>query len=201
MSKKNLLSVLIPSIEERADQLIELKEKLRVISDGYPVEIISLCDNRELSCGQKKECLIRMAQGEYIVIVDDDDTLRDDYFEQVIPVLELKPDCIGYLVELVGMDPMRYACISTRYPEWCNNIDGFDLVRYTHEKTPVKRIHALEAGLSWMRYHDDYCFSMNLKRCGKLNNEIFINEPLYIYRYEYHNDPQTKYGFNKIYQK
>ena len=182
-------------------QLSELISYLRDISQHHSVEIIYLVDDKEISTGEKKERLINMAKGEYVVIIDDDDTVSLDYFNTIMPVLiNEKPDCIGYLVDLIGMGAMKTACISIHYPEWARNINGHDLVRYTHEKVPIKRKHAISAGWSWMRYDDDYCFSMNLKRDGNLKKEVFINKKLYIYHSQPTDDPDTKYGFNKIYK-
>jgi glycosyltransferase involved in cell wall biosynthesis len=195
------LSVLIPTIEKRKKQFEQLRNYVLKISEPYNVEVLSLCDNQEMSTGEKKNKLIQMSSGDYVVTIDDDDSVCADYFDIIMPILNQNPDCIGYEVSLRGLDSMKKACISTKYPEWANNIDGYDLVRYSHEKVPIKREHAISAGFSWMRYYDDYCFSMNLKRDGKLKNEIFIPKEMYIYQYEAGESYDERYGFNKIYKQ
>jgi glycosyltransferase involved in cell wall biosynthesis len=75
-----LLSILIPSVPERADKLKELLEKLKPRAKSWPgqVEVLSLIDFRTMSLGEKRNRLMRIAEGKYVIHLDDDDRLTDD---------------------------------------------------------------------------------------------------------------------------
>ena len=85
------LSVLIPSIPERAETLRLLLEKLESqISENSledEVEIIALIDNKKVSIGMKRERLKNMAQGKYFCFVDDDDGISEDYVKEIVEAI------------------------------------------------------------------------------------------------------------------
>lgn len=77
-----LLSVLIPSLPERAAKLGELLSVLHK-QDDPRLEVIVLTDNRRRTLGAKRNAMVRMAQGLYVAHIDDDDLVSPDYFATV----------------------------------------------------------------------------------------------------------------------
>jgi glycosyltransferase involved in cell wall biosynthesis len=187
------LSILICTIPERTRKLHKLLEHLRAQISTHPVHIHTDPRPRaEVSVGAKRQSLLESAQGDYVVYIDDDDWVADSYVQKIIEATESGPDCIGFLIAVKGLAGTA-AIASRRYPTWANNVDGYDYVRSTYHKTPVKREHALAIGFKDMRFAEDHDYSQRLIASGLLKTEVFIHEQLYHYRYEYE-DPKVKYG-------
>lgn len=82
-----ILSVLIPSIPQRRNQLNKLLYDLECQIDKLPikgdVEIISLIDNKIVTIGEKRERLKNMVCGKFFCFVDDDDAIHADYIQEI----------------------------------------------------------------------------------------------------------------------
>lgn len=89
-----LLSILIPSLPERAPKLAELLSNLP-LSDPR-LEVMILTDNRRRQLGAKRNKMMDMAQGRFICHIDDDEKLSDNFFNALLPELEKDVDVIGY---------------------------------------------------------------------------------------------------------
>ena len=60
-------------------------QAVNVASD---IEILWLGDNKKRSVGRKRNDLVNIAQGEYVVFVDDDDTIAQTYVEDIYDSLD-----------------------------------------------------------------------------------------------------------------
>ena len=139
-------------------------------------------DNKEMSIGEKRHHLLAQCDADYMVMVDDDDMVREDYVQRVLSALESNPDCVGYL-EAVNIGGMQgIACHSNRYARWGANKDGYDFVRTIFYKDVIRTDIAKHVGFRDMRYGEDYDFSIRLKDSGLLLREVFINEVMYFYQ-------------------
>ena len=90
------LSILTPTIPERADWLHALQFKIQKQNNSGQVEHLMLSDNRTRSIGAKRQALLDIARGEYIAFVDDDDDISDDYVSRILAAIESKPDVITF---------------------------------------------------------------------------------------------------------
>lgn len=90
-----LVSILIPSLPERLPVLQELIDRIAAQADPR-MEVLVLMDNRTRQVGAKRNLLMQMAQGKYIMHCDDDDLISEDYFVSVLPELLGDSDVIGY---------------------------------------------------------------------------------------------------------
>lgn len=91
-----MLSILIPSIPKRHDQLIALKVELRkqisYCRAVHPAlgKIELLIDdsktflNGGLSIGKKRESLVKRAQAKYLCFLDDDESIAPNYVESLL---------------------------------------------------------------------------------------------------------------------
>lgn len=190
------LSILICTIEGREDKfetlLTSIKKQMLLDYVGK-VELLKKIDNKEISVGEKRQYLLNRAEGDYIVYIDDDDAVADDYISSILKAIEQNPDCIGFKIECNMEGTKHKAIASNIYDDWCENIDGFKYCRTIYHKTPVKREIALQIGFKDMRFGEDYDYSKRLKQSKLLKTEVFIDKYLYFYNYKYEN-PNTKYG-------
>jgi len=186
-----LLSILIPTVVGRE----HLLERLRSVLDPQlteDVEVIEQKDNKEISIGKKRQELLEKAAGEYVVFIDDDDSVATNYIELILAALAKKPDCVGFEIECYGTQG-KTASASNKYKKWAENVHGFDYVRTPYHKIPIKREITLEIGFKDIRYAEDYDFSLRLKESGLIKDEVYIPKVLYYYMYKYEN-PKTKYN-------
>ena len=56
------------------------------------VEVLYFVDNKKRSVGEKRNDLMNMAHGKYIVYVDDDDKVSDDYISVLLMLTSKNPD-------------------------------------------------------------------------------------------------------------
>ena len=62
------------------------------------VEILSLVDNKIHTLSEKRNQLISLCKWEYIVFVDDDDNISDDYIKELLKATEQWTDVITFKV-------------------------------------------------------------------------------------------------------
>jgi glycosyltransferase involved in cell wall biosynthesis len=95
-----LLSILIPTVPNRAIQFERLFLDLQKQIDAGPhnVEILGLLDNKSRTVGAKRNALLAAAAGAYLVFLDDDDRVADDYVAAVCRAILENPgvDAIVY---------------------------------------------------------------------------------------------------------
>lgn len=89
------LSILTAALPERASIYWERINALNLPKDE--VEILALADNRALTQAEKWQRLLDMAQGEYLIYLDDDDELMPEFWPEVRQAIEQKPDVITFL--------------------------------------------------------------------------------------------------------
>jgi len=188
------LSILICTIEERREQFMVLLKQLNWQRRAYQdVEIITISDNKEMSVGNKRQQLLKGANGKYIVFLDDDDKPSENYIDLILKAIESGPDCVGMNVAMTtnGENPQK-CCHRLIYPEWKNNIDGWDYVRNITHFNPVKRELALQVGFKDLRFGEDKEYSDAVTKLCK--TEVYIEDPLFHYRYSNKINHNTKYG-------
>lgn len=85
-----LLSILIPSIPERADKLAALLANLQpqIKASNGEAEVLVLTDLRTMELGEKRNRLMQIAAGKFVIHLDDDDALVDDAVETLLQILD-----------------------------------------------------------------------------------------------------------------
>ena len=205
-----ILSILICSIEERAEKLSILKEllisqsmMLRENADcdlsHRDVEILTEVDNKQISIGAKRQKLLEKAKGDWIVFFDDDDIPSYNYIKVILSAIKNNTtiDCIG----IRGI--MTTNGIHSK--SWCHRLgykiegdghtphaSGYDYVRPIIHFNPVRRELALKAGFKDLRYGEDMDYAERLNPL--LTKEYFIDEILFHYRYSTDQSHKKKYG-------
>lgn len=64
------------------------------------VEILILNDSKSLMLGQKRNVMVDMAQGRYVVFIDDDDRIEPDYLSTLLEATATDVDVITFLVSV-----------------------------------------------------------------------------------------------------
>lgn len=194
------LSILICTTIDRKEMFSTLYAEMFRQAHGKPVEILYLEDNKEISVGAKRQKLLEMSKGEYIVYFDSDDfpspTYVDDILLAISPgYLQPAPDCVGFMIHMTtnGVKPQT-CCHSLKYKEWAKNVHGYDYVRNVTIFNPVKRQLAIQVGFKDMRFGEDKDYSDRLTPLCK--TEKFINKKLFHYRYTIQ-DHNERYGIKK----
>lgn len=201
MANGIVLSILIPTIigrEEPFSKLCgELNRQLKEFGIWNEVEIVSECDNRVMSIGDKRQLLLTKSFGDFIVFIDDDDWISPDYCLNIWHAIKDYGDqveCIGFLQECTfDNGAPQKSCISIEFHDWACNVRGYSYVRTPFFPSPIRRDIALEIGYKDLRWAEDYDFSKRLKQSGLLKKEAFIDKVMYYYRYT-HAPHEKKYG-------
>jgi hypothetical protein len=145
-----------------------------------PVEIIA-DSSMEYNVGVKRNKLLAIANGEYIVFVDDDDKVSANYVSLILEAIKSNSDCIGIsgIITTNGRDQRQWH-ISKEYGRWFTGTDG-TYYRTPNHISPVRRELALQAGFPEIAFGEDAEYSRRL--LPLLKTETIITEPLYHYDY------------------
>jgi len=191
------LSILIPTVVGREKQFESLKKYLQFLCNPYPdeIEISWMCDNKELTIGEKREILYNHASGDYSLQVDDDDMLSLSSIDQIMRVLKNEsPDCVTYMERCI-MNGTLYKCDhSIKYAAWADNSHGFDYVRTPFMKDVIRTDITQRVPIPHIRYGEDHQWSVDL--LPHLKTEHHIDDFIYYYEHE-SSDFKTRYGFDK----
>ena len=179
------LSILVPTLESRAELLREL---MSVLADQLTseVEVLTELDAGSRSIGEKRNALVARATGEYVCFVDDDDLVSSDYVSRILAATRSSPDCVG--MHLLRFDDgvlTGFAYHSVRYASWHQNRDqstGYmRFYRHPNHLNPVKREHALRCRFPDISFGEDRVYSRELRKY--LRSEEYVVEPIYYYLY------------------
>lgn len=92
-----IVSFLICGLESRPWEAVRDELERQIKESGKEAEVIVDVDNGELSSGTKRQRLIDSSAGEYVVFVDDDDTISDGFVSEIVRDAEtLSPDIISF---------------------------------------------------------------------------------------------------------
>jgi glycosyltransferase involved in cell wall biosynthesis len=177
-----MLSILICSLYSRAHLLAELKAILQpqITSD---VELLIEVDNKEISTGAKRNILLNRAKGKYIVFIDDDDIVSENYVDKILEACKHDVDCIAIngTITTNGMNEIAWR-LSKSNPNSSIYENGKEIyLRTTNHIAPVKRELALIALFPNISNAEDAEYSRRLNKF--LKTETIILEPIYHYRY------------------
>ena len=163
------LSVLVPTVSPRASLLSRLLWSITSQSGDYEIVIH---EGDDIPMGDKLNRMFTVAQGEYVVCVDDDDMLADSYMDNVLPRLE-GIDFLGYQI-LVLRDGAFWMQVEHRG----DAVGWGSRVRGVGPKCPIRRELALQVPFG-NAYTDDVSWSSQVARLVKSSD--FVARPLYIY--------------------
>jgi len=182
-----MISILIPSVIERANTFLpkilgQLEFQYERLSDGdkEKVEILTLIDNKKTMLGEKRNVMLFIAQGDYVVFVDDDDRVSDDYIKTLLEATKDNSDVITFKAEvsLNGKEPKE--CTYSMDFKADSKLDN-KYQRLPNHICCVKREIALSVKFPSVVYGEDSAYSKLLKPI--LKTQTFIDKILYYYDY------------------
>jgi len=176
-----LLTIAIPTIEQRKDCFIELYNEIKRQCEpfGDLIEIIYLCDNKEITIGAKRQKLNNIAKGKYIVQWDDDDWIHPHGIDIIMKALPSNADVISY----------NYSCNVplTDYTSFPRNIsinnkgfvDNKNKILYTIPdcKNPIKKEIIEKVIFNDINFGEDFYYKLDL--VPHLKIEYKIDEHVY----------------------
>lgn len=185
-----ILSILILSIPERQNLLLELCNEFYRQIDGYGVKLF--CDDRiGVTKGEKRNYCLQNCTSEYFAFFDDDDWPEPCYIKEVLKGLTHKPDCTS-LRGLMTTDGLRPEIFehSLKYPAW--KTDHSNAI--VHERTP-NHLNAMrtDIGKQFKFPHtdhgEDHVWSAQIAEAELANGtkalktEYYIDKIIYNYRF------------------
>ena len=181
------LSVLICTISSRTimyNQLIGyLRNQIFTLPDHFAneVEVITSFDE-SINVGQKRNWLLDEAKGDFIVFVDDDDTISEDYLVSILNCINDNPDidCVGIegVITFNGHNLKRWY-ISIDYGSWFERDNVY--YRTPNHISPIRRSIALKVKFPEIKFAEDFEYSTNI--FPLLKKEAKIQKSIYNYNY------------------
>lgn len=184
---KILLSILVPSVHTRRDthlpkslnSLYGQWESLPQERQGQ-VEILYFVDNKTHMLGDKRNKMVDMAQGEYVVFVDDDDRIADTYITDLLEAMWTGPDVITFQVSVsINHQRPKICHYSKDYEKDYNTFRTYH--RLPNHICCVKRDLAMRTPFPSELYGEDALYAKLLKPL--LRTQVTIDKVLYHYDY------------------
>jgi len=179
------LSILIPTLPNRKAMLEELLNSLWSQAKKHRLENcfeILTDDDSLMNIGEKRNKMLQSASGKFVVFIDDDDEVSDDYLHLIINAINLKPnaDCVGMrgYITFDGQNKKQWS-ISRHHRTW-HELDNI-YFRTPNHISPVRTEIAKKCGFPPIADGEDYAYSMAI--FPYLETEIFIDRELYHYKY------------------
>ena len=184
-SNEYLLTICICTLPSRGMMFNSLVRNLsRQVSDSNlygDVELISDADIHK-TIGKKRNDLLDLANGKFVVFIDDDDSVSGDYLKQIINVIRKNNDCdcigIKGVITFDGNEERKWE-ISKDFGKWfeANNV----YYRTPNHISPIRTSIAKSVGFPDISNGEDYEYSMGV--LPSLHKEVKIDKEIYHYRY------------------
>jgi glycosyltransferase involved in cell wall biosynthesis len=185
------LSILILTLPTRIDSYARLIKSLnqQVIENHLinRVQILSICDTKELSVGEKRNILLNKSCGRYVCFIDDDDVIAPNYLSKIISALSSNADVVTFCGEYIENSTTTEFSISMVHRGNFNHPNMF--YRLPNHLCPVKREIALSCQFTDKNYGEDSDYAERIN--NYIKNEYHIQDKLYFYMYD-SNTSQTK---------
>lgn len=180
-----ILSVLVCSTHNRYNNVLLnvlsnlfAQIELLPIKTQNQVEVIALIDNKKIMLGDKRNDLVNMAQGEYVVFVDDDDRVEKDYISSLLEAATTDPDVIVFNVSVsINGNPPKICLYSKDFEKDMTFEDKY--LRLPNHLCCTKKELAMQVKFLPIKYGEDADYSKRLKPL--LKTQVEIDRVLYHY--------------------
>ena len=176
------LSILILTLPTRIDCYSNLIKKLnqQVIENNliHRVQILTICDSKEISVGEKRNILLNQSCGKYICFIDDDDEVAPNYLISILNSIDKSnADVITFCGDYVENSQRTPFSISSVHRGNFNATNMF--YRLPNHLCPAKRELALSCMFTDKNFGEDSDYAEKINLLVK--NEYHIKEKLYFY--------------------
>jgi glycosyltransferase involved in cell wall biosynthesis len=168
-----------------------LISKLLIQVENRPdIEILGLFDNKKRSVGQKRNELLRMAQGEFLTFIDDDDDIPHDYIAAIMDCLYKNhtADCVVFnCITTINGDPKQrtFSKYSIQY-EYGQVPDPTGEYQYQWRGKPAHTM-VWKAEIAKRHLYKDANYGEDVdwvvRACQEIKNEVYLDKVLYFYNF------------------
>lgn len=165
---KKLLTINIATLPDREQKFV--KKMISIAPKWCEVNIDSSIGN----LGDKRNEMVKKSTGKYVCVVDDDDDISEDYFDEILIGIKKDVDVVCISVEKTKDGVYDCTYHYGRFnPNSTQNLIG--------HFCPVKREHILQAGYRSIGYGEDFDMSTGL--IDILKTAHYISKPLYFQKF------------------
>ena len=152
-------------------------ERLKPLFRHPLVEII-VDPATHLSIGAKRNRLLDLARGKYLLYADDDDVIDRIAFEMILEALKQDPDTVGIRGKIYELGREKQWYISIKYDRWFekNNI----YYRFANHLSPVRSSIAKQVRFPDKNFSEDHAYSVAIRPL--LKTEIIVDRDYYYYQ-------------------
>lgn len=186
LEQRILLSILIPTLTKRRNLRSALVNKvMEQLKKLQAPELFEFCiseDRGEKPIGQKRNELVEQAKGDYIIFLDDDDDVSDNYAETLIAALaDNDADCVTFAGLTIHENGTSKVFVhSLRYSEYSETDRVY--IRTPNHINAIRTSIAKQHKFPATSFSEDHDFAQSIKKSGALRSEKFIPFVLYLYR-------------------
>lgn len=178
------LSILIPSLSTRRAYLNRL---LNVLSPQITlgVECLVAIDAGDKGRGPKRNDLMRQASGKYVVFVDDDDLVTDDYVQQLMCGIEKDVDVVSIRGKQFR-DGILWREFMDRPDQRFNQVvvDGVLTLTYgVMHLDAIKREIAIQFEFPDIKFGEDRRWGTAIEQSELVKTWHQVSKPIYLYEY------------------
>ena len=172
----------LPSRERMFNSLV--RNLSRQVSDSNFHDVVELMSDADIhkTIGQKRNDLLDLANGKFVVFIDDDDSVSGDYLKQIINVIRKNNDCdcIGMkgVITFDGNEEKKWE-ISKDFGKWFESNGVY--YRTPNHISPIRTSIAKSVGFPNISNGEDFEYSMGV--LPLLKKEVKIEKELYHYQY------------------
>lgn len=179
-----ILSILIPTLEERVETFNKLWKKLSTQIGERNVEIVWWVDNGKSVIGNKRNILLDLAVGKYVCFIDDDDDISDNYIDLLLKAAEFDCDCASLkgVMTTNGENPEVFEH-SVIYNEWKTTDREVKYERFPNHLNMIRADIAKRFKFPEKSYGEDHDWSKQLHEAKVLKTEFYIDDIIYYYKY------------------
>lgn len=172
------LSVLIPSLLTRIESLSELLKRLSPQLTNE-VEVVILTDNKKITLWAKRNELVKLSHWEYIVMLDDDDDISDDYISSLLEAIEHWTDVICYKMKCsVNWQAYKMVHFWKDLTDWQTPLEYF---RKPNHLMCYRRDILEKVKWQDITWWEDFAFAQDVN--PYIKTECQIDKVLYYYNY------------------
>ncbi len=182
-SLDNLLKILLPQMSTFTSSK-DYDNNITILKyHNFDIEIIVCSDEKKITTGEKRNRLLKIASGKYIIFIDDDDEIPNYYIREMLKACDSDSDCFAINGKMTtdGQKEIKWR-LSKDYDNITIKENGVDIyLRKTNHITAVKRELALLAPFPNKSNAEDKGYSDALNPF--LKTEYKIDLPMYHYKF------------------
>jgi hypothetical protein len=172
------LSILTPSVPARLAKVGKLVDRIAEQIGELPVEHLILTDNKRRTIGEKRDALLRLARGEYVAFVDDDDNVTGDYVARILAAIPTGPDVVTFRQSAVYNG--QHSTVVFRLGQDNGPFEPNGITRRNAWHVCAwRRDLAIRSAFPASNYGEDWAFAGPL--CAAAKTEVHVPEVIHFY--------------------